>query len=159
MMESKLPWILVLVALTVCNLDLRNGFGAVIVAKSVGASDTAHLTSLQVDDNSVIAGPMDKQLYILMDLYPNRERIQALPAGEVKRLLLATGIKYAGAYLSRKEFKQFDKVQIDFVYVKKRDEYGRPNPLFLVQHGSVVLAHGADGSFKVIDNRIDFASH
>jgi hypothetical protein len=115
----------------------------------------AHSGALTIADKSVFHAQRRDTVFMLIDLWPQHQVIEALPASERDKTLLDTAYAEAKMVLAKPGPGQIEKVRVEFGYIKNMDEYARQDFSSMVRHGYVVLQKkGAD--LIVSENKLVF---
>ena len=125
---------------------------------SLGAfafAQAATRAPLEISDGHLFFAPKRSILFVLADIWPNRDAVESISAGDRDILLVATAVTVARSLLSKSDMELIDAVRVEFSYVKNMDEYARQDFGSMVRHGYVSLVRkGAD--VTVTENKLDF---
>lgn len=127
--------------------------GASFVA-ALGVSPS-QAEALTIADKSVFYAPRRDTLFMLIDLWPQHQAIEALPAKDRDKNILDTAYAEAKMVLAKPGFGQIEKVRVEFGYIKNMDEYARQDFSSIIRHGYIVLRKQGD-DLIVSENKLVF---
>ena len=94
-------------------------------------------------------------LFALVDIWPNRETVEAASPADRQNLLISSATTTAKVLLQKPDMGAIELVRIEFSYVKNMDEYARQDFGSMVRHGYLLFQRkGAD--LVLTENKLDF---
>src|ERR1700712_5058918 len=110
---------------------------------------------LVVADGHLFFAAKRNTLFALVDIWPNRETVEAASAADRQALLISSATTTAKVLLQKPDMGAIDSVRIEFSYVKNMDEYARQDFGSMVRHGYLLFQKkGTD--LVLTENKLDF---
>ena len=94
---------------------------------------------VEVNEGNIIPGIKDGRLYLMVDLFPNAQRLEEASDQQRRELLLELSVQLAGAHFAKQEFRGQAEALVDYIYVTAFDECGDPDMSSVLRHGTVLL--------------------
>ena len=112
-------------------------------------------TPLVVAEGHLFFAAKRNTLFALVDIWPNRETVEAASAADRQTLLISSATTTAKKLLEKPDMSAIDSVRVEFSYVKNMDEYARQDFGSMVRHGHVLFQKkGTD--LVLTENKLDF---
>ncbi|HUT22980.1 MAG TPA: hypothetical protein VM492_01415, partial [Sumerlaeia bacterium] len=103
-------------------------------------SATAQEPPLEIADEDLVAGVKDGRLLIIINVFPNKAALDAMPPERAVAALTATALRETAARIFSDEYKDLPGARVELIELADMDEYGEANWSTIVKYGAVVTA-------------------
>jgi hypothetical protein len=108
---------------------------------------------LEIADENLVAGVKDGRLLLIINVFPNKVALDALPPERAVAALTATALRETAAQMFTEEYKDLPGARVELIDLASMNEYGEANWSSMVKHGAVVLQRKGD-LLTIVENHI-----
>jgi len=112
--------------------------------------------ALEIPMTQVISAKKRGRLAIYVDIFPQAEQIEAMPAGDRDRCLAAHAAVIASKLFAQEKYRTLDEATLEYIYITNLDEYQQADFSALVKHGGYTLSRLPGNEVSIATTSLSF---